>query len=261
MNPVIYYFSGTGNSFIVAKDISKKINARSTAISQKISKDKIKIISDLIGIVFPDYYSNVPNIVIKFIEKIENLKDKYIFAVCTYGGKPGPTLRYLEKIILSKGGKLSAGFGIKMPYNYIIPKFSFKKFSFLIKLKNISKDHQNKLFMDWKNKLDMICDYVTSRNEGFFESNSELLFKFIDATKIKESLGKYLWLKFADYKKKTALSFSESRQLMDHGFFADDNCILCGTCKRICPVSNIDLIEKKPSWKHKCEQCFACLQW
>jgi len=261
MNAIIYYFSGTGNSYKVAKDISKKLNTKAIAIPQKINEKKIKISSEVIGFVFPDYHSNVPNIVRKFIEKIESFKNKYIFAVFTYGGKPGPTVKYLEKIIASGGGKLSGGFGVKMPYNYIIPSFSFRKFSFLIRLKTISEIQQKRMFFDCKKKLDRICDYVKTRKEGFFEKESELLFKFIDAIKIKESFGKYTWLKFAGYKKKTDLSFSESRQLMDHGFYADEKCIGCGTCKRICPVSNIDLIGKKPSWNRRCEQCFACLQW
>ena len=48
---------------------------------------------------------------------------------------------------------------------------------------------------------------------------------------------------------------------MDYGFYADESCINCGTCEKICPGGNIEMKNEKPSWTHKCEQCFACLQW
>ena len=48
---------------------------------------------------------------------------------------------------------------------------------------------------------------------------------------------------------------------MDSGFYADENCINCQTCEKICPVNNIKMKKKKPVWQHNCEQCFACLQW
>jgi Fe-S-cluster-containing hydrogenase component 2 len=30
---------------------------------------------------------------------------------------------------------------------------------------------------------------------------------------------------------------------------------------KVCPVENIELVDKKPVWQQHCEQCFACLQW
>jgi Fe-S-cluster-containing hydrogenase component 2 len=30
---------------------------------------------------------------------------------------------------------------------------------------------------------------------------------------------------------------------------------------RVCPVGNIRLVDGRPKWQHRCEQCLACLQW
>jgi ferredoxin len=48
---------------------------------------------------------------------------------------------------------------------------------------------------------------------------------------------------------------------MDRSFWADPRCDGCGVCARICPACNIELLKARPSWRHRCEQCFACLQW
>jgi len=48
---------------------------------------------------------------------------------------------------------------------------------------------------------------------------------------------------------------------MDKGFRVSERCNGCGTCSRICPVNNIDLVKGKPVWRHHCEQCMACLHW
>ena len=52
---------------------------------------------------------------------------------------------------------------------------------------------------------------------------------------------------------KTDLKYIESIRLMDHGFHSDGHCAGCGTC--------VALGGGKPVWNHRCEQCFACLQW
>jgi len=44
-------------------------------------------------------------------------------------------------------------------------------------------------------------------------------------------------------------------------FWADDKCNGCGICSKVCPAANIETTNEKPAWRHRCEQCLACLQW
>ncbi len=48
---------------------------------------------------------------------------------------------------------------------------------------------------------------------------------------------------------------------MDKSFWVDEKCNTCRICEKICPVHNILITESRPIWQHRCEQCFACLQW
>ena len=59
---------------------------------------------------------------------------------------------------------------------------------------------------------------------------------------------------------------------MDGRFRVDETCTSCGICEKVCPAANIRLepasgvnpeaaSAKQPVWLHRCEQCYACLQW
>jgi len=259
---VVYYFSGTGNSFAVARDIADRLDAELSSIAAVIRSEKVELSAEAVGIVFPDYQSSLPNIVKRFMNKVEGLQGKYVFGVCTYGGAgPGLTMRYLEQLVESRGGKLAAGFAVSMPYNYIIPSIQLGDPVIRVTLNPDPAEKQRQKFSEWEKKLETIAGFVDQRKEGVYETSGEFLLKLVDRLKLKDSLGKHVWLKMAGYSGHADLSFSESWRLMDHGFSSNENCVSCGTCEKMCPVDNIEVINGKPSWRHSCEQCFACLQW
>jgi ferredoxin len=96
---------------------------------------------------------------------------------------------------------------------------------------------------------------------------AERLEALADALHLPETLAKPVWLKIAGVEDPPDVPFIESRQWMDEGFHADATCTGCGTCARICPVHNVAMVDDPrarhpvPTWQHRCEQCFACLQW
>ena len=42
-------------------------------------------------------------------------------------------------------------------------------------------------------------------------------------------------------------------------FYADDSCISCGKCVRVCPLNNIRLEKGRPLWGKNCTHCMACI--
>ena len=44
-------------------------------------------------------------------------------------------------------------------------------------------------------------------------------------------------------------------------FAANDSCIGCGTCEKICPRNNIQLVEGKPRFGPNCIGCLSCVQF
>ena len=72
MNAEIYYFSGTGNSLHVAKELQKNIpEFRLVPIISLVDRKSVKSNGEIVGFVFPHYASVLPKVVHKFIKKID----------------------------------------------------------------------------------------------------------------------------------------------------------------------------------------------
>lgn len=252
----IYYFSGTGNSLAVARDIAEKINGKLISIASLIDEESIKTNSDVIGIVFPIYYEpygGVPLIVRKFVSKLENIGSKYIFAICTYGSGLFTALNFLGKLIKSRGGKLAARFTVNMPNNMAGSTIN-------------NKQNQQKMFYVWKENMEVIYEYVNARNEGKFNTPNVLVGRAYILIKLIVTplifLFKPLTLRHLKrYSSSASQSYEKLLPFMDVSFHTNEKCVGCGNCSRLCPVRNIEMVNDRPSWLHHCEFCLACFHW
>ena len=264
----IYYFSATGNSLAVARDLATKLSGDLVSIPALMGREKITTDADAIGLVFPVFFatndnSGIPLIVQRFIEKMENIGSKYIFAVCTHGGMPGTTMENLRNVIGARGGKLSAGFAVKLANP---PSAVDKLRQFLLKndLTDVdfqrAKARQQRTFDQWRKKLGEISEYVNARKECGLETRgalSKMIFAPLLVFLIKpQFLQRYRILAESPDK-----SFNDLIPLSDRSFRFDDKCNGCGICSRVCPVCNIEMVDKKPVWQHHCENCLACYVW
>jgi ferredoxin/flavodoxin len=241
MKQVIYYFSGTGNTLFVARDIAEGLGASLIPIVSLVDNPGINVDSDISGIVYPVYYGELPGIVKEFAEKLDKLEGKYIFAVCTFGGSAGDSLRSLRKIIRSRGGELSATYGVHMPQN------AFYKFW---------EKHET-LYRNWRSKkLKKVVSNTEARKTGDFFTNVifDIIFKGIQAYVRPKYKQSFIKLSGAS----SDLSVEELIHLNDMSFTVNDDCTGCGTCAKVCPVNNIVMVGDRPTWQHRCENCIAC---
>ena len=229
MSNVIYYFSGTGNSLSAAKDIASKLSDTELLSIPKEIDNNIRFDADKIGIVFPVYAWGMPLIVNDFIKKFSCLKGKYLFAVATYGGLLGGTLIKLKKELNKIGVTLNLAYALKMPGNYTPMKGAD------------SKSNQEEMFKKETTKIDEIVLNIKNSKDNFPENTSFLI----------------NWI-FSGILNK---GFNSQMPYHCRDFFADDKCIGCRICERICPVNNIHMEDGRPVWSDKCQQCMACLQW
>lgn len=245
MEPEIYYFSGTGNSLVVSKDIAKMIDGRLIPISSVIEQETVEPQSDVVGIVFPVFYATndcgIPIIVEGFVKKLKNVISKYIFAVCTHGGMPGTTIENLRGAIEARGGKLAAGFIVRMGS------------------KNLPARKQEELRIKRMRKVKIICQYVKAQKKGKYETRGLLRKIFLTPLhEFEKPIFMHRYRKLSNTSKK---SFKELIRLADASFKINENCTGCGICVRICPVNNIKMVEGKPKWLHHCETCYGCYGW
>jgi len=151
-----------------------------------------------------------------------------MFAIATCAGTACDALGQLSRRLRKKGLKLSAGFVIKMPSNYT--PFG----------EAIPAEKQEELFAKETERVKEIASAVKEARECGIET-SNLLLRLAGA--IISPL---------------ALRVMRGE---DKNFWTTSSCKGCSICAKVCPVDNIRIVDKKPVWMHKCEQCFACLQW
>ncbi len=230
MKTVLYYFSGTGNTLMLARLLAKElgdteiINIVSCSGSSPVPK------ADTIGILYPVYAFGLPRIVYNFVKNSLQITDNaYVFSLTNYGGGGGPaSLQQLKALLQTKGNKLNLGFGLTMPSNYI--PFGGAE----------SQEKQNRRFIKAAEEIKIIAQTIKKRPENYFYSKSHIPL-FIT--------GLFYKLFFRNCGK-------EAKK-----FYVNDNCTSCGICVKICPTKNIKLLDKRPVWGDNCEQCMACLQW
>lgn len=266
MNAVVYYFSGSGHSLAAARDITCKLDGKLISIPSVVDQPNIRTEADVIGLVFPVYYAEyrgVPLIVWHFIEKLESLSSKYVFAVATHSGNPATTVEHLAKHLKKLGGKLAGGFTVYMDVPYPVSA-KLKKALFGKELNDPASypemaEEQAKVYDAWKDKLETIIDYVSTRREGKMDTPgtfAKILISIFLPLRRLMFAGRYKGL--AGESRKT---FYELVPLADSSFKVNERCNGCGICAKVCPVVNIEIADGKPRWLHRCENCFACFKW
>jgi len=227
MNTTIYYFSGTGNSIHIAKKIAAGFEKCELVPISRALKAGNAVKGERVGIVFPVYMYRPPKAVVKFIKKIESAQ--YFFAVANNGGNVGKALSQVKKILRRKGLELNAGFGVLMPGNYA-PLYDPPP-----------QDIQDEIFDEAQNKIKLIIE-TASNNARYMDKEASFGSVYFWP-------GIFYWFGYVFI------------PLHDLFFSVDSTCDKCGLCARVCPANNISLVEGKPKWNHRCEECLACLQW
>ena len=175
-----------------------------------------------VGIVSPTYAWGLPVIVREFLQKLTlHTTPDYLWFAATYGTTPGQTGRFAENILCTNGLSVSAKFSVKMPDTWT-PLYDLSDKS---KVQRINEAAEP--------QIDRIIDAIQNRACGDFMENKMPLF-----------LAKAFY----------GLEYDSMRRTSH--FTVEDTCIGCGLCARNCPVSAIEIREKRPvSVKDACVMC------
>ncbi len=228
MKTDLFYYTGTGNSFWIARLLAKELGeARLIPITRPFPGDGGPP-AERTGILFPVHIWGVPRRVIAFLDLLATRPSRYYFAVAVNAGQVAATLLQLKSLMQAKGLTLSAGFSVAMPSNYIPwggPG---------------PEEKQLRRFAAARQKIGEVAAVVSCCGERPVE-RGPLWQNWL-----------FTWL--------NRLAFPHV-PTMDRSFRADEKCNSCGICKSACPCGNIRISDGRPVWLHHCEQCLACIQW
>lgn len=218
---MIFYFSGTGNSKWVAKQIAEKIKDKTYDISE------IKEIPEInnekqIGFVFPIYAWGIPEPMLTFAKKIKRI-EAFAFGICTCGATAGIALKQFSKVY-----NLDSSYSIIMPSNYIVGE-DIEDEDVILKKIEIAKK-----------KIKKIAEEILQHKKTYQVSEGKL-------PKIKSTI--------------VNVGFNKYARSTKQFYVNKEKCNGCGLCARNCPAVTIKLVNKKPVWNKKCYQCLKCINY
>lgn len=224
---MILYFTGTGNSKFVADYLAEKLNDSIISLNNVIKNNEMLVCESEKPyiIVAPIYAWRLPAVVEETIKNAQLNGCKNVYCIVTMGENSGNADKYIKRIITDKGMIFAGYIGVAMQNNYL---FMEK----MPKPKDAAKA-LNKIIP----KLDMITEAVKLAKP--LKKDDKTAFAFFMSGAVNSGFNKFMV-------KKQELK-------------ADKDCISCGKCVSLCPVNNIEIIDRKPTFKGNCCGCLSCL--
>ncbi len=233
---MIFWFSGTGNSFSIAQNLAKGLGEAAIPLSRAAERKLEEVLDGLapgerIGFVYPVYAWGPPRMVLDFVKALKlpqrmKAAPPFVFSVSTCGDEEGHATRLLQKALEQASLHLDSAFTIPMPNNYVIG-FDVDEQAVVAK--------KNK---DAAERAQEILAVLRERRKGVYSLIPG------KAAAIKTVLVNPLFRRYA---------VDVTR------FRVSDVCTGCGLCEDLCPSRNIVRHEGKPVWGNRCTQCLACL--
>lgn len=226
---MIIYFTGTGNSEYIGKNLSKLLDDEVVCGNDYIKNNEAgNFYSDKAYIfVGPVYAWRLARVFRDFIDRSNFLGEgtKRCYFLLNAGSSVGGAKTDILYLCHKKNFNFMGLTAIIMPENYIA-------------MFNPPSDEKiKKLFDKADIKIQKLAEAV--KKQEIADNVSSM-----PAGKLMTAFVNPFFYKFI---------------ISDKDFKVDDKCISCGLCVKKCPLNNIKLVDKKPNWLGSCTHCMACI--
>lgn len=224
---MIFYFSGTGNSWFAARQLAEELGDELISVNQCLKTGEKRCFQSERPLVFvaPAYAWRMPKVVENWIQETEFSGSPDAYFILTCGGSVGNAAAHAKKLCADKKLRFLGLTPVAMPNNYVA-------------LSNTPDKAECAAIMQNAKKRISELGALIQKGEEFPQAPISL--------KDRMSSGPVNTLFYSLF-------------VHDKGFTASDACISCGKCALRCPLNNISLSGGKPVWNGNCTHCMACI--
>lgn len=224
---MILYFTGTGNSRYIARQIASFTGDRLISINKRIKEDDTSEINQTGRLVFvvPTYCWRIPRLVEEWIDKTRFIGTENVYFIMNCGTSIGNAKKYIKKLCKRKNFKYMGVASIVMPENYIA-------------MYDAPDEAVSINIIENANHIISKIGGMIRKGKAFTDGQSNII----------------------DYLKSSVINtIFYSFLVKADKFTVDDKCVGCGICVKECSLNNINLKENKPVWGKECTHCMACI--
>ncbi len=240
---MLFYFTGTGNSLYVAKQLDKN----PISIPQVIHNETLCFQDKKIGIVCPIFGHEMPNMVKEFLNKA-TFSAEYFYIILTYGRRHGGAAELANELVKDLGIKANYINTIIMVDNFL-PSFDMNEEKALDKKVNEQIKKVKKDIEDRKCKIQTATQEDRKAHAEFIERSAKMpKDAFINLFKITEKcIGCGICTKVCP----AGCYHIEKGKAVQ----CSDGCQTCMACIHNCPQNAIALTmpEKNPNARYRNE--------
>lgn len=237
---MVIYFSGTGNSRLVAQRLHRHYHPGDGACQKLYPLEGDRLLhparqlieaqeGENVIWVFPVYSWGVPPVVLRFIGKVrfKGAEKTRHYMVCTCGDDVGRADDQWRKHLGRRGWTPRGAFSVTMPNTYVCMKG----------FDTDPADIEAGKLAAMPARIDQIISAIDRR---FADS---------DLTR-----GSWAW-----WKTNLVYWLFRGFKMSPLPFKADPAaCTACGLCARSCPMLNIKMADRQPQWGPACAMCLRC---
>lgn len=226
---MVLYFSATGNTEFIAKEIAKGLDDECVNLLERIrNNDNSELHSDKPFIICaPVYVCEMPRFMAKYLKKQTFTGSKDVYFIFTSGGYCGISGVLAKSMMKKKKMNYKGHAEFKMPRNYIIND-SYPLLS--------AEECEERILDSYAKVANTV---QTIQNGEKLKSRYVFLFESIITIPFNP-----VWSKL---------------KYQTKDFYTTDKCVGCNKCVNLCPLNNIEVTEKAAKWGTECSHCMACI--
>ncbi len=220
---MIFYFTGTGNSYFAAQKLADEGEEIVSIIDALRSKAFHYTLNEgeKLGFVFPVYFYTVSDPVLEFVRTLTVENASFVYAVIPCGASIGAAGGFLKSELKKRALELQRVDALVVPDGALI-------------FYDIDSPEKMARQLDAATKELASIKRAIDRREG----------NAIKGSPISGKIG------LAAY----------HACMSTRAFDADEKCIGCGKCASVCPSGAIEMVGGRPAWtKSKCLKCCGCI--